>query len=269
MEIGKTFQDTYDQNVLNAETGQEKISREALNKLDSRLGDDKLESAGSLHGRFSELTNEEAEKRFEQRIGDDKIDSLFPSEIKNAENSLKETRDLTDEEKQYFKSRLGWPEDRFDKCTIDEDGVLHYRTDRCDLEGKTAENGVCYERKRIEINGVQIEGVFPVFDSVFDMQLPEDKYKSNTYAKECNAKLKEEIHKNPELREKFTKEQLDDIENGRTPEGYVWHHNEEPGKMQLVKREDHDRSIGGAAHTGGNILWGPDSVDRSGKGENF
>lgn len=194
---------------------------------------------------------------------------ISSAEVKNAENSLKETRNLTDEEKQYFKSRLGWPEDRFDKCTIDEDGVLHYRTDRCDLEGKTAENGVRYERKRIEINGVQIEGVFPVFDSVFDMQLPEDKYKSNTYAKECNAKLKEEIHKNPELREKFTKEQLDDIENGRTPEGYVWHHNEEPGKMQLVKREDHDRTIGGAAHTGGNILWGPDSVDRSGKGENF
>ena len=40
--------------------------------------------------------------------------------------------------------------------------------------------------------------------------------------------------------------------------------------MQLVKREDHDRALGGAAHTGGNSLWGPDSVDNSSKkGECF
>ena len=28
------------------------------------------------------------------------------------------------------------------------------------------------------------------------------------------------------------------------------------GKMQLVKVEDHDRTQGGAAHTGGKALWG-------------
>ena len=71
------------------------------------------------------------------------------------------------------------------------------------------------------------------------------------------------------MRSKFTPEQLKDIEEGRTPTGYVWHHNEEPGKMQLVKREDHDRAIGGAAHTGGNSLWGADSVDNGKKGESF
>ena len=36
----------------------------------------------------------------------------------------------------------------------------------------------------------------------------------------------------------------------------MWHHNEETGKMQLVKIEDHDRTQGGAAHTGGKALWG-------------
>ena len=56
---------------------------------------------------------------------------------------------------------------------------------------------------------------------------------------------------------------LEDIENGRTPRGYTWHHSEEPGKMQLVKTEDHDRRIGGAAHTGGNSIWGNKSVDNS------
>ena len=179
------------------------------------------------------------------------------------------TRELTEDEKQYLKDKLGWSDDKIKKCTIDEDGVIHYKTDRCDLEGKTSEKGVPYERRIVEVNGVKIEGVFPVFDSVFDTQLDPDNLKTNAYAKECNAKLKEAIANDPELRSKFTEEQLKDIEEGRTPTGYVWHHNEEPGKMQLVKREDHDRVIGGAAHTGGNSLWGADSVDNSKKGEQF
>lgn len=179
------------------------------------------------------------------------------------------TRELTEDEKQELKDKLGWADDKLKKCTIDENGVIHYKTDRCDLEGKTSENGVPYERRTIEINGVKIEGVFAKFESVFDTQLDPDKYKSKAYAKECNAKLKEAIENAPELRSKFTPEQIKDIEEGRTPTGYVWHHNEEPGKMQLVKREDHDRAIGGAAHTGGNSLWGAESVDHSKKGENF
>ena len=150
-----------------------------------------------------------------------------------------------------------------------EESSENKETDRCDLEGKTSENGVPYVRRTIEINGVKIEGVFPKFDSIFDTQLSPENYKSKAYAKECNAKLKEAIQNDPELRAKFTPEQIKDIEEGRTPTGYVWHHNEEPGKMQLVKREDHDRTMGGAAHTGGNSLWGADSVDNGKKGESF
>lgn len=179
------------------------------------------------------------------------------------------TRELTEEEKQELKEKLGWSDEKLKKCTIDEDGVIHYKTDRSDLEGKTAENGVPYERRRIEINGVVIEGVFPKFESTFDTELAPDNLKTKAYAKECNAALKEAIQNDPELRSKFTPEQIQDIEEGRTPRGYVWHHNEEPGKMQLVKREDHDRAIGGAAHTGGNSLWGADSIDNSKKGESF
>lgn len=184
------------------------------------------------------------------------------------DNAEKKTRELTEEERQELKEKLGWSDEKMNKCTIDEDGVIHYKTDRSDLEGKTSENGVPYERRTIEINGVKIEGVFPKFDSAFDTELDPDNLKTKAYAKECNAKLKEAIENDPELRSKFTDEQLQDIEEGRTPTGYVWHHNEEPGKMQLVKREDHDRAIGGAPHTGGNSLWGADSVDKKG-GESF
>lgn len=196
-----------------------------------------------------------------------KNDCSSDERTESTENAEKNTRELTEEEKQELKNKLGWSDEKLKKCTIDEDGVIHYKTDRSDLEGKESENGVPYKRKTIEINGVKIEGVFPVFNSAFDTELSPDNLKTKEYAKECNAKLKEAIRNDPELRSKFTAEQLQDIEEGKTPTGYVWHHNEEPGKMQLVKREDHDRVIGGAAHTGGNSLWGAESVDK--KGENF
>lgn len=193
-----------------------------------------------------------------------------PEAAKNFSNALENsTRELSEEEKQKLKDTLGWGEKQLIKCTIDEDGIIHYKTDRSDLEGKTSENGVPYERKAIEIKGIKIEGVFPVFESLYDTILPPEKYQTKAYARECNASLREAVQNDPELRKKFTDEQLKQIENGKTPDGYVWHHNEDPGKMQLVKREDHDKCIGGAAHTGGSSLWGPDSVPSPQKGEQF
>lgn len=192
--------------------------------------------------------------------GNSAAEEIFNTEIdKNSEaDSLTDTRELTEEEKQFLKDNLGWTDKQLDKCTIDEDGIIYYRTDREDMEGKTGDNGVKYERKLIDIDGVKIEGVFPVFDSAFDVQLPDELTKESNpkQFKECNEQLKEAIKNDPELRSKFTEEQLQDIEDGVVPEGYVWHHNEEKGKMQLVKVEDHDRTQGGAAHTGGKALWG-------------
>ena len=178
-------------------------------------------------------------------------------------------RDLTDDEKSKIQGDLGWSDSQLKKCQIDENGVIHYRTDNCQREGETLPNGVSYERKTVEYKGYRIEGVFPDFDSKFDVNLPEDQYKAKDYAKICNAELKEAIEKDPGLKEKFTPEQLEDIKNGRTPEGYVWHHNEEPGKIQLVEEKKHDRTQGGAAHTGGSAIWGPDSTGGATKGEKF
>ncbi len=177
----------------------------------------------------------------------------------------KETRELTDVEKQELKDTLGWSDRQITKCTIDEDGIINYRTDNCELAGKTSETGVMYEKVEIEINGVKIEGVFPKFDSAFDTELSPEKYKSKAYAVDCNKSLKEAIVNDPDLKNKFTDEQLKDIEDDRTPTGFVWHHSEEPGKMQLVKDTDHRAN----RHTGGSALWGPDSTDNSRKGEYF
>lgn len=193
-----------------------------------------------------------------------------PEATKNFSSAVENpTRELTEGEKKLLQEVLGWGDKQIGKCTIDAEGVIHYRTDRCDLEGKTSENGVPYERKRVEIKEIVIEGVFPEFDSAFDTYLDSEDYTSKSYAIKCNAKLKEAANSDPELRSKFAQSQLEQIESGVTPDGYVWHHNEEPGKMQLVKKVDHDRCIGGAAHTGGGALWGPDSVVKEQKGERF
>lgn len=88
------------------------------------------------------------------------------------------TREMKEDEKQELKDKLGWADEKLKKCTIDENGVIHYRTDRSDLEGQTSENGVPYERRRIEINNVVIEGVFPKFESAFDTELAPDNLKT-------------------------------------------------------------------------------------------
>lgn len=169
-----------------------------------------------------------------------------------------QTRELTEKEKNELREKLGWTDAQISKCTIDESGVIHYKTDCSYMEGKETEGGVKYERKTVDIHGIKVEGVFPVFDSAFDIQLPEDMEKSSNTKQfnECNRQLREAVKNDPELRKKFTYEQLEDIENGDIPMGYVWHHNEETGKMQLVKIEDHNKTQGGAAHTGGKALWG-------------
>lgn len=166
-------------------------------------------------------------------------------------------RELSEEKRQSLKEQLGWTEKQLDKCTEFSNKII-YPTDRHDLEGKCSENGIPYKRKIVNLKGFLIEGVFPEMKSLFDHQLSEKNITASNPVqfRECNEALKEAITKDLKLSSKFTDEQYDDILCENTPEGYVWHHNEEYGKMQLVKVEDHDRTQGGAAHTGGKALWG-------------
>lgn len=170
------------------------------------------------------------------------------------------TRPLTDEEKEYYKGIIGCSDYLLDNATIDENGKIHIKTINDGKEGQEGENGVKYERKTITVNGVEVEGVFPAFDSVFDTQLPKDLLEA-TDAKQmecCNKKLKEAVENDPKLAKQFTSEQLKQIKNGDAPDGYTWHHNEETGKMQLVKTEDHQAN----RHTGGKAIWGGGKENR-------
>lgn len=137
---------------------------------------------------------------------------------------------------------------------------IHTRNES--LEGKKhPETGVPFERKTVkDADGNEVTGVFPEFDSAFDAQLPEDLYKSSDKEQfaECNKQLKEKVENNPEFAKKFTSEQLEQIKNGDTPDGYTWHHNEETGKMQLVDSDVHAKT----GHTGGKTIWGGGNENR-------
>ncbi len=147
-----------------------------------------------------------------------------------------------------------------DKNEVDniEKETKDLKTINSDLEGKKHPiSGVLYER---DILPDGREGVFPVFPAITEVQLPKDMYQE-TDAKQfktCNEELKEQIKNNPELKSKFTPEQIEQIENGRTPSGYTWHHHQQDGKMQLVPTDIHDKS----AHTGGKALWGGGQANR-------
>ncbi|MBL4280602.1 HNH endonuclease [Vibrio fluvialis] len=171
-----------------------------------------------------------------------------------------EARPLTQEEKDYYKEKIGCSGSLLENATIDENGKIHLRTINESKEGQTGEDGVIYERKTVEINGVEIEGVFPQFNSAIDVQLPEEliQARDTAQAEYANEALKEKVDSDPEFAKQFNDEQLEQIENGETPDGYTWHHSEEYGEMQLISTEDHNNN----RHTGGKAIWGGGKENR-------
>lgn len=130
------------------------------------------------------------------------------------------------------------------------------KTRRDDLVGqKHPETGVRYALKEVVNNvGERIIGVFPQFESIFEVQLPEEKISASDQEQfaESNRQLKEKCENDPEYRSRFNSFQLEDINSGRTPIGYTWHHDAERGKMQLVYYITHFDT----RHTGGKVVWG-------------
>ena len=105
------------------------------------------------------------------------------------------------------------------------------------------------------LDGEKVEGVFPKFDSKFETVLPKElRTASDTEQfKYCTEKLVKQIEKDPELAKQFAPRQLEQIKNGEPRiSGLTWHHNEIPGKMQLVDAREHNA----CRHTGGRSVWG-------------
>lgn len=130
------------------------------------------------------------------------------------------------------------------------------------LEGKKhIETGVEFERNIVELpDGHELEGVFPKFDTPFEMKLDESLFQESDEKQfeAANNKLKEGIENNYDLKNKFTEKQIEQIFDNEKPNGYTWHHSEDVGIMQLVDSEVHAET----GHTGGRALWGGGSENR-------
>lgn len=161
-----------------------------------------------------------------------------------------------------FSKNFDKPMAEYDKPLAKECSLLE--TIKCrneDLAGKLhPETNVLFERKIIEDDDRLVEVVVPNFDSVFDVHLSDGIRMASDKEQfaECNQKLKNSLQENSKLKENFDDEQLEQIENGDTPDGYTWHHDAEIGKMQLVDTEIHQKT----GHTGGRVIWGGGNDNR-------
>lgn len=185
------------------------------------------------------------------------IESVVEDNLeKAAAQEIDETgwRAMTDAERTRVQEATSMSDRTLDRCTINDEGTVHLS---CINEDKVNESGfVPYREKTIEIGGVKIKVVVPEFpDDVFETRLPAKMHTADDpeVFSYCTEKLKQAIAKNPELASKFTEEQLDQIKSGAPRiKGYTWHHCAEPGRMQLVRTDEHEQY----RHTGGKTIWG-------------
>lgn len=144
----------------------------------------------------------------------------------------------------------------------DTRSIERVQTRNQQLEGKRhSETGVKFIAEVVENSeGHLIEVVVPKFKSNFDAQLPKDLYKASDRKQfdECNSQLKDKVINNSKLKNKFSDEQLEQIMEGDTPDGYTWHHAAESGKLELVDSYIHAQT----GHTGGKSIWGGGTENR-------
>lgn len=123
-------------------------------------------------------------------------------------------------------------------------------------------SGVPFETNTFAYDGEIIQDVFPVFEAAYEVTIPDSIYLASDEAhfNYANAQLAQHIQFSPSFAADvgLTQSDLFALQSGATPEGYVWHHHEEPGKLQLVSEEQHSAT----AHTGGRFIWGGGSEYR-------
>jgi hypothetical protein len=100
---------------------------------------------------------------------------------------------------------------------------------------------------------------YPKFDKIdtCDMKLSWyvinfDKFQSNSSIRSkhfdiCSKKLYKKTLKNPALKSKFSKQQLRQLRQGKTPDNFTWHHETKKNTLTLVDRQTHAST----AHSGG------------------
>lgn len=195
-----------------------------------------------------------------EAIKSQSLESIKQSNIEKLKANVSETanseyRPLTEEEAKKLKELTNLPDSVIESIMVAEDGTLYLKCRNAELAGEVHEvTGVPYVEKTIVINGVEITVVVPEFPYVFAIDIPKEFWEAGDRElfKKCTEELRKYLEEHPEMRENFTEQQLQQIENGEPYiKGYTWHHTEVPGKMQLVETKTHALS----GHTGGNAIW--------------
>ena len=123
--------------------------------------------------------------------------------------------------------------------------------------------GVPFERTEIHYAGETISGVYPVFETDFTANLQASEYTLSDTAHEkiANMQLYDAIQLNPSLQSELQLDhaQVEALVMNETPNGYTWHHHEQPGQLQFVESSVHNNT----AHTGGRFIWGGGTEARS------
>ncbi len=176
--------------------------------------------------------------------------------IKDIKNREETSRQLTPMENRYVQEKTNMSDQTLKDCMYNvETGNVRLKCINEDLAGKRHEvTGVEYKEKVVDINGINVEGVFTEFESIFDGQLSEENILARDYIQEREfiGQLKEALVSSPELKSKFSDIQIQMIENGHIPRGFTCHHAPERGNMQLVNTDIHSKT----SHTGGRAIWG-------------
>lgn len=182
--------------------------------------------------------------------------------FRTADGGYESARSMTDEERTALQEKTGWSEKTLNKCQIRPDGSVWLRTNNSIKDMETY-NGVWFQRDTITIGEVRVEGIFPKFNAVYEPEitLPEELWKGrgngyNVHFAWCRSMLKAAVESDLALAARFSAEERSLIEKEKPLPGYTWHHHQQPGKMQLVRSDEHSAGMHGVNHTGGNSLWG-------------
>ena len=114
------------------------------------------------------------------------------------------------------------------------------------------------------IPGVEVridsEG-FPVFDVGIDVMMPYDRFgcSDNVQFRFCNREVANRVSADPVFRAALPPD-LQQLYSAafktNAPSGWVWHHHQDAGRMQLVRSRDHDAVVvWRVSHTGGAAIW--------------
>ena len=124
------------------------------------------------------------------------------------------------------------------------------------LEGCAHSNGVAFTRQEIDMgNNVRISGVFPNFESRFDVDLGDEARSMSAYEQSLAVReaFQDRMYDDPRYLEGLTLEDMDHLVHNCAPRGCTVHHGPSPGHLQLVDRNIHAQ----AGHTGGYGFWTP------------